>query len=159
MDDLNPLAGTAHLLEEVDSKYRTRVRSVLQQRLNFQVFRLLEMGYSQLMLLLFAEKLMVLLRDGRTLIGYLRSVDQFANLVLHKTIERIHVGKEYGDIPRGIFIIRGENVVLLGEIVSVTVRLELCTPCGVDWTPPAPGHLCGTLLIWRGSTIQSVEFN
>lgn len=61
---------------------------------------------------------MVLLRDGRTLIGYLRCVDQFANLVLHKTIERIHVGKEYGDIPRGIFIVRGENVVLLGEIVS-----------------------------------------
>ena len=60
---------------------------------------------------------MVLLRDGRTLIGYLRSVDQFANLVLHRTIERIHVGNEYGDIPRGIFIIRGENVVLLGEIV------------------------------------------
>lgn len=64
---------------------------------------------------------MVLLRDGRTLIGYLRSVDQFANLVLHKTIERIHVGTEYGDIPRGIFIIRGENVVLLGEIVSETL--------------------------------------
>lgn len=62
---------------------------------------------------------MVLLRDGRTLIGYLRSVDQFANLVLHKSIERIHVGKEYGDIPRGIFIIRGENVVLLGEIVRL----------------------------------------
>ncbi|XP_011201715.1 PREDICTED: U6 snRNA-associated Sm-like protein LSm1 [Bactrocera latifrons] len=80
MDDLNPLAGTAHLLEEVD------------------------------------KKLMVLLRDGRTLIGYLRSVDQFANLVLHRTIERIHVGNEYGDIPRGVFIIRGENVVLLGEI-------------------------------------------
>lgn len=67
------------------------------------------------------EKLMVLLRDGRTLIGYLRCVDQFANLVLHKTIERIHVGKEYGDIPRGIFIVRGENVVLLGEIVSLFV--------------------------------------
>ncbi|XP_013193620.1 U6 snRNA-associated Sm-like protein LSm1 [Amyelois transitella] len=78
--NINPLAGTAHLLDELD------------------------------------KKLMVLLRDGRTLIGYLRCVDQFANLVLHKTIERIHVGKEYGDIPRGIFIVRGENVVLLGEI-------------------------------------------
>lgn len=60
---------------------------------------------------------MVLLRDGRTLIGYLRSVDQFANLVLHRTIERIYVGQEFGDIPRGVFIVRGENVVLLGEIV------------------------------------------
>ena len=41
-----------------------------------------------------------------------------ANLVLHRTIERIHVGKKYGDIPRGIFVVRGENVVLLGEVVS-----------------------------------------
>ncbi|XP_061409223.1 U6 snRNA-associated Sm-like protein LSm1 isoform X1 [Lethenteron reissneri] len=62
------------------------------------------------------EKHLVLLRDGRTLIGFLRSIDQFANLVLHQTIERIHVGKRYGDIPRGIFVVRGENVVLLGEI-------------------------------------------
>lgn len=66
-----------------------------------------------------SEKLMVLMRDGRTLIGYLRAVDQFANLVLHQTIERIHVNQQYGDIPRGVFIIRGENVVLLGEIVII----------------------------------------
>ncbi|XP_045559268.1 U6 snRNA-associated Sm-like protein LSm1 isoform X3 [Salmo salar] len=38
------------------------------------------------------------------------------NLVFHQTVERIHVGKKFGDIPRGIFIVRGENVVLLGEI-------------------------------------------
>uniref|UniRef100_A0A8K9Y4H1 U6 snRNA-associated Sm-like protein LSm1 n=1 Tax=Oncorhynchus mykiss TaxID=8022 RepID=A0A8K9Y4H1_ONCMY len=63
-----------------------------------------------------AEKHLVLLRDGRTLIGFLRSIDQFANLVFHQTVERIHVGKKFGDIPRGIFIVRGENVVLLGEI-------------------------------------------
>lgn len=62
------------------------------------------------------KKLLVVLRDGRTLIGFLRAIDQFANLVLHRTIERIHVGTKYGDIPRGIFVVRGENVVLLGEI-------------------------------------------
>ncbi|CAH1737501.1 unnamed protein product [Macrosiphum euphorbiae] len=62
------------------------------------------------------KKLMVLLRDGRTLIGYLRSVDQYANLLLQQTVERIHVGKKFGDIPRGVFLVRGENVVLLGEI-------------------------------------------
>jgi len=45
-----------------------------------------------------------------------------ANLVLHRTVERIHVGKKYGDIPRGIFVIRGENVVLLGEIVSASCQ-------------------------------------
>lgn len=64
------------------------------------------------------KRLLVVLRDGRTLIGFLRSIDQFANLVLHRTIERIHVGQEYGDIPKGIYVIRGENVVLLGEITQ-----------------------------------------
>ena len=45
-------------------------------------------------------------------------LDVLANLLLQDTIERIHVGDKYGDIPRGIFLIRGENMVLVGEIVS-----------------------------------------
>jgi len=43
-------------------------------------------------------------------------VDQFSNLVLQNTVERIHSGSKYGDIQRGIFLIRGENIVLLGEV-------------------------------------------
>lgn len=62
------------------------------------------------------KRMMVSLRDGRILIGFLRTIDQFANLVLHKTVERVYVGNKYGDIPRGIFIIRGENVLLMGEV-------------------------------------------
>eukprot|EP00040_Diaphanoeca_grandis_P023323 m.126780 g.126780 ORF g.126780 m.126780 type:complete len:135 (-) comp29218_c0_seq1:226-630(-) len=62
------------------------------------------------------KKLLCVLRDGRKLIGHLRSIDQFANLVLQNTIERVYVGKCYGDIDRGIYLIRSENVVLLGEI-------------------------------------------
>ena len=66
------------------------------------------------------KQLMVILRDGRTLIGYLRSIDQYANLLLSSTIERIHVGNKYGDIARGVYIIRGENVVLIGELDSAS---------------------------------------
>lgn len=62
------------------------------------------------------KRVLVLLRDGRSLFGILRSIDQFANLVLHLTIERIYIGNEYGEIDRGVFLIRGENVVLCGEI-------------------------------------------
>lgn len=123
------------LLESVDSK-----RNLLINQLFYQ---------STVPILTIVEKLMVILRDGRKLIGILRSFDQFgmskvhvctsgkeaskangymgmvweklslANLVLQDTIERIYVGNCYGDIPRGIFLIRGENVVLLGEIVSI----------------------------------------
>ncbi|KAK9256292.1 hypothetical protein V1507DRAFT_382981 [Lipomyces tetrasporus] len=64
------------------------------------------------------KKLLVVLRDGRKLIGILRSFDQYANLVLQDTIERIIVESMYSDIQRGVYIVRGENVVLVGEIVS-----------------------------------------
>jgi len=62
------------------------------------------------------KKVLVLLRDKRTLIGILRTCDQFNNLVLHESVERICVGNKYGDIERGLFIVRGDNVVLVGEI-------------------------------------------
>jgi U6 snRNA-associated Sm-like protein LSm1 len=64
----------------------------------------------------FAEKLLVILRDGRKLVGILRSFDQFANVVLEQAIERIMVGELYCDLPLGLYIIRGENVVLIGEL-------------------------------------------
>ncbi|UNI19797.1 hypothetical protein JDV02_005948 [Purpureocillium takamizusanense] len=74
------------------------------------------------------KKLMVVLRDGRKLIGVLRSWDQFANIVLQSTTERIFAANPdsarsdtaprglFADIPHGIFLVRGENVLLLGEI-------------------------------------------
>ncbi|KAJ5780224.1 hypothetical protein N7457_005384 [Penicillium paradoxum] len=62
------------------------------------------------------KKLVLVLRDGRKLIGVLRSWDQFANLVFQDTVERIYAGQMYADVSRGIFIVRGENVLLLGEV-------------------------------------------
>ena len=87
-----------------------------------------------------AEKLVLVLRDGRKLIGVLRSWDQFgmniidwrsllityedgiaeqvvANIVLQDTIERNFVLDCYSDVSRGTFLVRGENVLLLGEVV------------------------------------------
>lgn len=62
------------------------------------------------------KKLLVLLRDGRKLLGTLRSFDQFANAVLEGACERVVVGDLYCDIPLGLYVIRGENVVLIGEL-------------------------------------------
>jgi len=80
---------------------------------------------------------MVALRDGRKIIGVLRSWDQFGtilshhgwkstvlkqhqgNLVLQNSVERTFAGKKYADMERGIYLVRGENVLLMGEIVSI----------------------------------------
>ncbi|KAI9297143.1 RNA cap binding protein [Neoconidiobolus thromboides FSU 785] len=62
------------------------------------------------------KRVLVILRDGRKLIGYLRTYDQYANLVLQNTVERVYAGEGYGDVELGIYVVRGENVVLMGEI-------------------------------------------
>ena len=36
--------------------------------------------------------------------------------MLQDAVERIFLGHRYGDVPKGTFIVRGENVVLMGEI-------------------------------------------
>ena len=76
-----------------------------------------------------------MLRDGRKLIGVLRSVDQFANLVLEHTVERIFVGEQYGDVTLGLYIVRGENVVLVGELVRITINHV------PSLLPPPPSHV------------------
>ena len=64
------------------------------------------------------RKIFVLLRDGRMLFGVLRTFDQYANLILQDCVERIYFSEEnkYAEENRGIFMIRGENVVMLGEV-------------------------------------------
>lgn len=62
------------------------------------------------------KRICVSLRDGRQFQGWLRSFDQYANLVLDGTIERLICDTSYCDVQIGIFIVRGENVMMLGEI-------------------------------------------
>ena len=45
-----------------------------------------------------------------------RSFDQFANLIMEQSVERIVVGSLYAERALGLYVVRGENVVLLGEI-------------------------------------------
>ena len=98
------------------------------------------------------KKILVVLRDGRHLVGVLRSFDQFSNLVLEQTYERVIIpgniklqlvlsfkklsfflyfsfnfsflGK-YCDVPLGLYIVRGDNIVLVGDIDSVDESKEI----------------------------------
>ena len=42
------------------------------------------------------------------------------------TVERIQAGHLFAEVPRGLFLIRGENVVLLGEVVRTINLLLIC---------------------------------
>ncbi|CCK72340.1 Lsm1p KNAG_0J02610 [Huiozyma naganishii CBS 8797] len=62
------------------------------------------------------RKIFVLLRDGKLLFGVLRTFDQYANLLLQHCVERIYLEGKYAEEDRGVFMVRGENVVMLGEV-------------------------------------------
>lgn len=46
----------------------------------------------------------------------LRSFDSYGNLVLQETVERIYLANKWAETERGVLIIRGENLALLGEV-------------------------------------------
>jgi U6 snRNA-associated Sm-like protein LSm8 len=66
------------------------------------------------------EKVLVITVDGRTLLGTLLSTDQLTNIVLSQTVERIirtHDDPESSSqIEHGLYLIRGDNVVVCGEV-------------------------------------------
>lgn len=53
------------------------------------------------------------------------SFDQYSNIVLSNTSERKVLGSSYYDEPLGLYVIRGENVVLLGDQVRERTRGRL----------------------------------
>lgn len=55
------------------------------------------------------------LRDGRKILGELLSFDQYSNIVVNGARERKMIGLNYYDESLGLYIIRGENVVLIGD--------------------------------------------
>ena len=68
------------------------------------------------------RRVQCVLRDGKILIGTLLSFDQFYNLVLGHTVKRIVVDKQFAEEPIGLFVIRGENVAHLSELVFSDLR-------------------------------------
>lgn len=59
-----------------------------------------------------------------------------ANLVLQDTVERIYAGNLYAEEHVGLYLVRGENVLLLGEIVSLLTSFWLCAQMLMDCLGP-----------------------
>lgn len=69
--------------------------------------------------------LLVILRDQRLLIGQLITFDQYSNIVLNQCRERRILGNKYAEEDLGLFIIRGENIVMIGGIVSIYIYIRV----------------------------------
>ena len=107
--------------------------------------------------------MLLVLRDGRLLFGTLSSYDQYGSIVLENARERLTAQGKYADIDMGMYMIRGENIMLMGELVrhgqglltwTLPLRASLRSgvPRAAAWPPshhsqhaltPTPGECAG----------------
>ncbi|KAL7716898.1 U6 snRNA-associated Sm-like protein LSm8 [Entamoeba marina] len=69
-------------------------------------------GYSK-------ERVEVITHDGRILIGDLAGYDQPANLILKNCIERVFSKQGVTIKHLGVYIVRGDSVVLVGAVNKI----------------------------------------
>lgn len=68
------------------------------------------------MSMILPEKLFIVTGDGRTIVGTLLGNDQVQNLILNDAIERVYSNDaDVEEVPLGLYVIRGDNLCLIGE--------------------------------------------
>ncbi|KAK4101657.1 Sm-like ribonucleoprotein [Parathielavia hyrcaniae] len=77
------------------------------------------------------KKVCIITTDGRNLVGVLATHDHTTNLVLKNTVERVirspDDGEPSAEVPLGLYIIRGENVCLVGLV-------DEALDASINWT-------------------------
>lgn len=74
------------------------------------------------------RRIMVSLRDGRTLVGYLRTFDQYGSIAMEDVREILTSDNYFAEVMMGGMIIRGENIVLFGELEADELKLNGLVP-------------------------------
>lgn len=70
----------------------------------------------------------IITSDGRIIVGTLRGFDQAINIILEESHQRVFSANEGVElIPLGLYVIRGDNVALIGEIDEDLDR-------NIDWS-------------------------
>jgi U6 snRNA-associated Sm-like protein LSm8 len=91
------------------------------------------------------EKICIITVDGRTLVGTLVSCDQVTNLVLKETVERVirpqDDPEESSETPHGLYMIRGDNVVVCGLV-------DEAMDSSIDWTKVRGEVIGSTKHVW-----------
>ncbi|KAH8868756.1 U6 snRNA-associated Sm-like protein LSm1 [Schistosoma japonicum] len=75
------------------------------------------------------KKMVVSLRGGRMFIGFLRIIDQFVDrqCCSSQCCGTYSCRNKFCDVPQGILLIRGENIIIIGDLnpeVNIDEKLE-----------------------------------
>jgi len=75
------------------------------------------------------RRVLLILQDGRAIVGVMAGYDQKSNVVLSDSKERVYSIEEgVEEIPLGLYLVKGDQIVLIGEIdQAVDDSLDLST--------------------------------
>ncbi|KAG8692556.1 hypothetical protein FRC08_009693 [Ceratobasidium sp. 394] len=75
------------------------------------------------------RKVLLVLQDGRAIVGTLAGFDQRSNVVLSDSVERIYSMEEgVEEVPLGLYLVKGDMIVLIGELdVAIDSETDLST--------------------------------
>ena len=59
----------------------------------------------------------IITNDGRVVVGILKGLDQVVNVVLANTEERVFTSEGIDKQQLGLYLIRGDNVAIVGKII------------------------------------------
>ncbi|TFK21141.1 Sm-like ribonucleo protein [Coprinopsis marcescibilis] len=63
------------------------------------------------------RRVLVILQDGRVIVGTLAGYDQKSNVVLAESKERVFSTDEgVEEIPLGLYLVKGDMIILIGEL-------------------------------------------
>ncbi|KAL5480998.1 LSM8 [Sanghuangporus sanghuang] len=83
------------------------------------------------------HRVLLILQDGRTIVGVLSGYDQRSDIVLSEAVERIYSMDEgVEEVPLGLYLVKGDQILLIGELDEAldkavdlsTVRAEPIAP-------------------------------
>ncbi|KAI0069602.1 Sm-like ribonucleoprotein [Panus rudis PR-1116 ss-1] len=63
------------------------------------------------------HRVLLILQDGRAIVGMFAGYDQKSNVVLSDSKERVYsIDEGVEEIPLGLYLVKGDQIVLIGEI-------------------------------------------
>ncbi|OJT08833.1 U6 snRNA-associated Sm-like protein LSm8 [Trametes pubescens] len=63
------------------------------------------------------QRVLLILQDGRAIVGVMAGYDQKSNVVLSDSKERVYSMDEgVEEIPLGLYLVKGDQIVLIGEV-------------------------------------------
>jgi len=83
------------------------------------------------------HRVLLVLQDGRTIVGTLVGFDQKSNVVLSDSKERIFSADEgVEEVPLGLYLVKGDMIILIGELdEAMDASVDLST-IHADPLPP-----------------------